>query len=46
MQSSTLITRSSSISLTQTAHAVYGDHIEEFKTVCKMLKIDVKVLGT
>lgn len=27
------------------AHAVYGDHIEELKTICKMLKIDVEVLG-
>ena len=26
-------------------HAVYGNHIEELKTVCKMLNIDVEVLG-
>ena len=27
------------------AHAVYGDHIEELKMICKMLNIDVEVLG-
>ncbi len=26
-------------------HAVYGDHIESLKTICKMLHIDVEVLG-
>lgn len=26
-------------------HAVYGDHVEELKTICKMLDIDVEVLG-
>ena len=27
------------------AHAVYGDHIDELKTICKMMNIDVEVLG-
>jgi L-fucose isomerase len=26
-------------------HAVYGDHIEELKMICKMLAIDVELLG-
>ena len=26
-------------------HAVYGDHVEELTTICKMLDIDVEVLG-
>lgn len=27
------------------AHAVYGDHIEELKMICKMMDIDVEILG-
>ena len=27
------------------AHAVYGDHIDELKTICKMMNIAVEVLG-
>jgi L-fucose/D-arabinose isomerase len=26
-------------------HSVYGDHIEELKTICSMLRIDVEILG-
>jgi len=26
-------------------HAVYGDHVEDLKMICKMLKIDVELLG-
>lgn len=26
-------------------HAVYGDHVEELKMICKMLDVDVNVLG-
>ncbi len=27
------------------AHAVYGDHIEELKMICKMMGIDMEILG-
>ena len=27
------------------AHAVYGNHIEELKMICRMLKIDTEILG-
>ena len=26
-------------------HAVYGDHVEELKMICKMLTIDVELLA-
>jgi len=26
-------------------HAVYGDHVEELKMICRMLKVDVELLG-
>ena len=26
-------------------HAVYGDHVEELKMICKMLKVDVELLA-
>lgn len=26
-------------------HAVYGDHIEDLKTICSMLNIDCEVMG-
>lgn len=26
-------------------HAVYGDHVKELKMICKMLEIDVEILG-
>lgn len=26
-------------------HAVYGDHVEELKTICEMLNIDIEILG-
>jgi L-fucose isomerase len=26
-------------------HAVYGDHVEELKMICRMLDVDVELLG-
>jgi L-fucose/D-arabinose isomerase len=26
-------------------HAVYGDHVEELKMICRMLKVDIELLG-